>query len=452
MNYYFVANICKYLMKIFLPVLFLFVGLFCNAQSSHKLKGSFYFYHDYFAYINFGVQQDGKIVFCGSIGRDDDADIFVSRYNFDGTIDETFGNKGMLFFDIAGYKDVPVFFKVLPNDEMLIGVIADNAYSYRTLRGSLVLIKLLADGGVDMSFGQSGKFFERPNRHYKGLMAGATQPNGNIFLLRRYDSRNQFDVGITSITAAGETNTGFGNNGNVSASARKFDDNGIDIFAEATGNLLITGQSHTGPSDVAISAGHRPVDIYLMRFTSYGDLDNSFGNNGKVITGFNSGNNFPSKIAVDERGRIRIAGTVSTDRQHGKWFVYGFLPNGSIDSAFGKKGVLGAKNAGNAIASDIAFADSGQFFIAGHNIKLGQPHVFISKIKEDGKLDTSFAKTGIIQLSHISKSPQIVVMPDGRVILGAMSTIERRNYFVVTCYLPNGKVDPMFGSRSNEMK
>lgn len=438
--------------KILLPIalsFFCFSGL---SQSTRHLKGSFYFYHDYFAYVTFGVQSNGKVIFCGSTGRDDNADIFVSRYNFDGTIDETFGNKGEIFMDLGGYKDIPVFFKILPDNKIIIGVLADNAYSYRTLRSSMVIIKLTADGEYNPTFGIGGRFYEQPHRHYKGLMGGTTIDDGSIFLLRRYDFRNQFDMGISSVTAAGEVNNHFGNNGNVNASTRKFDDNGMAIYALQDRSLLVTGQSHTGPSDVAIRAEHRPVDAYLMKFTPDGNLDNNFGNNGKIITGFNSEKNLPIKIATDENGKIRIAGTVSSDRQHGQFFIYGFMPNGRVDTTFGKKGVVRGKYGTTSLGTDIAYGDSGRFYLAGRQIRSGQSNVFVTRFNEKGVPDTAFAKTGTIQFTHKSQNAQIVVLPDRRVIVGAMTNIEQKNYFIVTCYLPNGNIDPLFGNRSKEKK
>lgn len=437
-------------MKIFFTTAMLCLCLLLNAQDSRhprQLKGSFYFNCDDYLFLRMAVQQSGKVLVCASSAHNDDADILLMRFNTDGTPDTDFGNRGSIFFDLGGYKDVPVFMQVTPEDDILIGAMADNAYSYRTMRGFYVLIKLDQNGNYRSSFGVGGKCFEKPDRRYKGLMAAAVQQDHSIYVLQRYDFRNQFDFGITALDPSGNINPYFGNNGRVNGSTRKFDDNGLDICLQADGKVLVTGQSHTGPSDTRIGALHSPVDVYVYRFNPDGSPDDQFGNRGKVISEFGTGNKLPCKVASLPDGSIRVAGTVTGMSKRHDAFIFGLLSNGETDTAFAKNGLLMVRHSGHTRAHGMLAADSGKFYLAGEIFKGSSPYVFIHRYDAYGKLDTAFNKTGKLLLPYVSGEPVINLLPDGKIVVGSMATIERRKYFVVTRYLPNGKIDPEFGQQ-----
>ena len=438
-------------MRILLQLCLIWCCCAASAQTGkhpRQLKGSFYFYCDYFAYVNFSMQSNGKYVFCGSTGRDDDADIFISRYNEDGSPDESFGKKGIIHIDLAGYKDVPVFFKVLPGDKMLIGAIADNAYSYRTLKGTMVLIRLNADGSTDNSFGEQGKVTERPDRRYKGLMAAAVSEDGSPFLLRRYDFRNQFDFGVSAYSYDGKLSESFGNSGHINGSVRKFDDNGMDICLQTDGKLLITGQSHSGPSDVNIGVRHNPVDVYLTRFNTDGSIDATFGNNGRIFTDKGNNRHTPRRVCQTSDGRILVAGSIAQQRKQSDVFVYAFDTNGRPDTLFEGRGALRLRYSSSDEGNDLCTTPDGKFYITGTTTRGSDPYVFVSRFNNDGTADTSFNKKGRVVLDFISDQPKLMVQPDGKVLVGALATIDRRNYYVLSRFLANGKIDPSFGQKA----
>ncbi|RYF88717.1 MAG: hypothetical protein EOO00_10825, partial [Chitinophagaceae bacterium] len=406
------------------------------------------FYCDYFSYVHFGMQAGGKYILCGSTGRDDDADIFVTRYNEDGTVDESFGKKGIIYMDLAGYKDVPVFLKILPDDKILIGAMADNAYSYRTLKGNMMLVRLNADGTADMQYADKGRITEKPDRRYKGLMAAAISSEGNTYLLRRYDFRNQFDFGVTAYGNEGRLIESFGNSGSINGSIRKFDDNGMDICLQKDGKILVTGQSHSGPSDVALAAKHNPVDVYLVRFNADGSPDAGFANNGKITTDRGSGQHTPRRVCSTSDGRILIAGSVSQQRKQGDVFVYAFNTNGHPDTLFSGRGVLRLRYSSNDQCDDMVVDTAGKFYIAGSIRRNGDPNVFVSRFNADGSIDTSFNRKGQVVVDYISEQPKITLQPDGKILVGVLSTIDRRNYYVLSRFLPDGRVDSAFGKKS----
>ncbi len=442
-------NILRMRLIVLLCLILLKSGSFAQpGKSSRHSKGSIRFYCDYFAYVHFGVQSTGKYIFCGSTGRDDDADIFVSRYNQDGTEDESFGKKGIMHMDLAGYKDVPVFIKILPGDKVLIGAIADNAYSYRTMKGNMMLIRLNADGSPDTQYGELGKVTEKPDRRYKGLMAASISNEGNTYLLRRYDFRNQFDFGVTGYGADGKLLDNFGNNGNFNGSIRRFDDNGMDICLQPDGRILVTGQSHSGPSDVAIAARHNPVDVYLARFNADGSPDNDFAGNGKIVTDRGSARHTPKRVCITSEGRILVAGSVSNSRKQSDVFVYAFNTNGHPDTLFAARGVMRLRYSSSDQGADMIVSPDGKFYVAGSLTRGNDPYAFVARFNEDGSVDTSFNKKGQVVMDYISAQPQVLLQPDGKVLLGALATIDRRNYYVLTRILPNGHLDASFGQKS----
>ena len=66
-----------------------------------------------------------------------------------------------------------------------------------------------------------------------------------------------------------------------------------------------------------------------------GDLDPSFGADGMVTTDFNGNYDVGYDVAVDAVGRIVVVGTTALPGYRPDFAVVRYLPDGSLDTAFG---------------------------------------------------------------------------------------------------------------------
>ena len=73
--------------------------------------------------------------------------------------------------------------------------------------------------------------------------------------------------------------------------------------------------------------------------------------------------------------------------------------------------------------------------------------MFVSRFNIDGSADTSFNKKGRVIFDFISDQPKLMLQPDGKILVGAMASIDRRNYYVISRLLPDGKQDASFGQK-----
>ena len=116
-----------------------------------KLTTDFYDRNDRINAID--TMSDGRFVVAGvvvgpNVGGGYSDNFALARYLPDGRLDGSFGNNGLVMFDVSGNVDEAHSVKVLRGGSILAaGVIAPGAYS------DFVLFKRRRDGSADTSFG-----------------------------------------------------------------------------------------------------------------------------------------------------------------------------------------------------------------------------------------------------------------------------------------------------------
>jgi uncharacterized delta-60 repeat protein len=133
------------------------------------------------------LQSDGKIVTAGvATGIDGASDMFVARYNANGTLDTTFGaGTGHTRFDMDGMASVTHEhghdLAIQPDGKI---VIAGVEFSQLDLsRQNILVVRLNADGSSDRDFGLGGyKLGTAPVGHSFGQSAVVLQPDRDIIL------------------------------------------------------------------------------------------------------------------------------------------------------------------------------------------------------------------------------------------------------------------------------
>lgn len=193
---------------------------------------------------------------------------------------------------------------------------------------------------------------------------------------------------------------------------------------DADGNLYLAGSSSGSFGEA--NAGFN--DVVVMKITSSGVLDTSFGINGiaqlgKVTIGSGRANqrDYAEAITLDSEGNIFIAGhTYSslgedhrTDRDV---FVAKFNSKGELDNSFATNGVaqlgndtMGAGASGEDYVTDIELTSNNHVLVSGYtNGSLGESNGgsydgFIAKFTDVGVLDTSFGGgSGIVQFGSVT--------------------------------------------------
>ena len=290
------------------------------------------------------LQEDGKIVVVGSNGSGSNARFAVARLNADGTLDDKFlgcdPTDDDLCFDAT--PDGTTAFSMNTNSEDRSHAVAiqDDGKivvvgSNRANTSSVVrfaVARLLPTGRMDTDFGTKGRtFFSFLTNSTEEAFAVAIQPDGKILVAG--------SAGVSGGT------TGFG-------IARLLDTTGaLDSTGFGTGGQVTVPVSNGG--DVAyglalqedgkiVVAGRSNLaspdnsQFAVVRLTSGGSLDTDFGTDGQVTTPIIAGTNDGAwAVAIQSDGKILAAGTSGIGSGISNFALARWDTSGTPDSAFG---------------------------------------------------------------------------------------------------------------------
>jgi uncharacterized delta-60 repeat protein len=221
-------------------------------------------------------------------------------------------------------------------------------------------------------------------------------------------------------------------------------------------------------------AGHRPrrprprsVALGLERLedrltpTGAGSLDTTFGASGIVSTGFASGDDKASGVAVDSSGRIVVAGT-SFNGSNNDFAVARYTATGSLDFSFNGTGrVTTPFGSSDDVATCVAIDSSGRIVVAGYTNTGGSSGIdfAIARYNTNGSLDTTFGTAGtgkvITPIGSGSATDEITAITfdsSGRIVVAGFSASGSNSLgFAVARYNPNGTLDTTFNSTGKVM-
>lgn len=286
---------------------------------------------DYADYV-MAVQADGKVLSAQpGLGG-----LKVERFNVDGTLDATFGDGG------AASLDVP-----FGSDGMAIYATADGSV-YVSLRDTsqAMVFKLDSSGTPAEDFGVNGALVLNPTGYYgTGNIATVVQPDGSVLLGSwLYVGGNEGPgspgdpvYAVQLLTAEGNVDTRFGEDGVVYFDAALGLDYRSSIALQTDGKIIVAGESADSKA------------FNVLRLNADGSFDTSFGDDGKLTIKVPQGAlSYAHSVVVQDDGKILIAGDVITRLN----------ADGSLDTSFGsqdgKYHVDGSSNANNLLGNDTA--------------------------------------------------------------------------------------------------
>ncbi|HYN51261.1 MAG TPA: hypothetical protein VES62_10080 [Thermoleophilaceae bacterium] len=171
-----------------------------------------------------------------------------------------------------------------------------------------------------------------------------------------------------------------------------------------------------------------------------GDLDTSFAGTGKKAISF-GGTDVARSLLVQPNGRIVVAGGGAPG---GSFCVARLRTNGTLDTTFasGGKRVIGF-GGGDESASSAALQQDGKIMLAGHS----DLRVAVARLKPNGALDTTFSGNGKMTLSWgaLSRASAVLVLRSGKILLAGFSGPEGGNIQVARLNA-NGALDTTFGT------
>jgi uncharacterized delta-60 repeat protein len=339
----------------------------------------------------------------------------IFRLNGNGSLDRSFGEDGrieMSFSDVV----------VAPDGKILVAhpgpSPADPADS------DAQVTRLLADGGVDRSFGNGGTADVDLGGRYDGVAALTLAADGKIVL------------GGTKQTRPSER----GGSNAVPALARLRPNGAVDRSFAKDGVRILPGGWEGGVFDVAraphgeiVAEGEGYLGTEVWRLRASGALDRRFGKRGSVnlqgrgrrsSEGWEEDMDVLPTVGVLDDGDVVLAGTGSrydNSGSHYRVLALRLRADGRIDRSYGRRGWAAAAFSGSTFAEAAAFLPDGELVVAAdaQSPQGKRSDVGALAFRLNGKLDRRFGKRGRLRvdLDGWDMVDDAVVGQGGRVVI-----------------------------------
>jgi len=185
-------------------------------------------------------------------------------------------------------------------------------------------------------------------------------------------------------------------------------------------------------------------------FAAPGDLDRTFGTDGKVFSTIaNTGT--AASVALQADGKIILASSTPGVNGYSDFAVLRLNPNGTIDTSFGigGKAAISFGDLYNESAAAVAVQPDGKIIVAGAAQPPGSSgyDFALARFNANGSLDTTFGSGGKISFpvgvanDFIS---DMILQPDGKIILVGSGFTKPNSDNVIVRLNSNGTLDTTF--------
>ncbi len=190
--------------------------------------------------------------------------------------------------------------------------------------------------------------------------------------------------------------------------------------------------------------------IFVARYLTGGTLDTTFSGDGKVFTDLGPGTDGAVDVAVQDDGKIVVAGGRNLFSGAARFALVRYNANGTLDPTFSGDGRVTADFPGaEEEVREMAIQDDGKIVIAGES-RPGQGHVLtaVARYTANGAPDPTFSGDGYRAVDvgvGYEGGQGVAVQPDGRILTtsglrGPGATPEWRT--VILRFTVNGQLDP----------
>ena len=192
---------------------------------------------------------------------------------------------------------------------------------------------------------------------------------------------------------------------------------GRAVAIQPDGKIVVMGVSYDG----------KKHHIVVLRFNSDGTRDNTFGAGGVFMYGEKKGSDYGSGVVLQPDGKIVVVGDSYYDKSR-EVLVLRCNSDGSIDSTFGKGGVATYRSQtkeNKDLGFGVMVQSDARIVVVGstHNGKTYEP--MILRYNRDGSLDSSFGKGGVVTYKGLSDANvwgrAVAIQPDGRIVMVGVS-------------------------------
>lgn len=322
----------------------------------------------------------------------------------------------------------------------------------------LSVTRYTADDQLDTSFGDNGVASLEIGQQTVGLALAIDHQNRIVvvgstgFTAGDQDGVPKFDFVVARFLDNGQLDPSFrdGNGWQAISFGATFE-SAHAVLIDFDDGIFVAGKSRRGHGLFGLDVND---DFALTKLRPDGQIDTSFGDHGRVLTDFGPDDN-PTAMAFDFLHRLIVVGTqTESGNDFSNVILACYRPDtGDLQQGFGP--FIASFGAHYSAPSAVAIDDFGRILVAGLAAPNPRPdqndNFAVARFTEQGRPDTSFGHGGVVQTDvsgggFDDAAAGVVVYHNGRIVVGGSSRdAVGHSHFVVAGYDDTGALDPHFG-------
>lgn len=317
------------------------------------------------------VQADGKIITGGSTTQNENEDIVLVRYNSDGSLDNAFGEAGIVISDISQFSDRARTIRLQSDGKIIV-----SGTGYLNFSG-IVLIRYNTDGSIDRSFGTNGILHTGGEVGiYSSVRTFTIQNDGRIIVVGWKVNVSNGNTALLRYNSDGSLDTSFGDNGIAVFDVLGLNDESSAIAIQDDGKIVLSG---------AVQDPVTGWNTLIGRINSDGTADESFGTNGFVVNAFSPTYDYSTSVCLQSGGKIISGGLIVEGESNGNFALQRYNTDGSLDQTFDEDGIIvtDISPGENDFLNDIALHTENKILAAGWRSINGNYDFVLARYTDD---------------------------------------------------------------------
>lgn len=379
----------------------------------------------------------GKIVVAGLSYAGAGMETLAVEYNSDGTLDDSFGSGGVASIHVgSAWYNWAAGVATLSNGNVVVLTNAlDSSYV-----SAPALVEFTSDGTLDTSFGDDGVAFTYIGT-YAHASALASLPDGSFMIAGSGTDADASGFMVAHFNSDGTLDSSFGTDGFTIA----------NVAGQGAAAIAITADSEIVTAGQGLDTDVHNVAA-LVAFSSDGSIDTSFGTDGTALTSYSQPINVSSRancaVAASNGGLLAV-GTATASDGNPAIAVLKYTSDGSLDSSFGNGGIVTTEIGASASASAVTELASGKILVAGQGKATdGNDAIALTEFNADGSLDSDFGSDGIslTEVGDSASASAVSVLSSGEILVAGQGTTSDSNAAVaLALFNADGTLDTSFG-------
>ena len=186
------------------------------------------------------IQADGKILLAGY----SNTDLALARFRPNGILDTDFGKGGKVITSIRDGEDEASAVCLQPDGKIVVAGSSNNGLNF-----DFAVVRYNINGTLDFSFGKRGMVITKIRDGDDKASSVAIQADGKIIAGGSSNNGSNFDFALIRYYPNGTLDPAFGEGGIVMTDIRNGDDRANAIAIQADGKIVAAGNSNNGSSN-----------------------------------------------------------------------------------------------------------------------------------------------------------------------------------------------------------